>query len=246
VNYYVVDDPRPYHELSNRDLCLKALALVGVIVALFQWRTANRQLRIANHQRATADRTHLFNVYAKALDLLDETEMRTARNWVYKMDSDAFKPQREGWIAMLAEPPESEVSRREAWKNKQRAEKVARGFDRLGLLVREGRIPINLVARFYVTPILRCWINLRPYVEAVRKDRSQNGHMWEFENLAVEIVLKGAQSDAGVWRGVREHENLRMYQASHASDPIDLLENTKHAAGWHAAYAPVRLWIIEE
>jgi hypothetical protein len=87
---------------------------------------------------------------------------------------------------------------------------IARALDQLGYLVREGIVPLNVVARFYSYPTLRCWYQLSPYVAAIRVSRKQPGHMWEWENLVWKII-KGARSGAGIWTGALEHDNLRDY-----------------------------------
>ena len=61
------------------------------------------------------------------------------------------------------------------------AELVARAFDRFGLLIREGQVPVNILARFYVSPGLGCWYQLSRNLNAVRARRNQTGHMWEWE-----------------------------------------------------------------
>src|SRR5437667_302215 len=93
---------------------------------------------------------------------------------------------------------------------KRQAEAIARALDQLGYLVREGIVRLNVIARFYSYPTLKCWYELSPYVAAVRTARNQPGHMWEWENL-VKKVIEGARTDTGLWKGTLEHDNLKEY-----------------------------------
>jgi hypothetical protein len=204
------------------DLCFKALTLVGIGVAV-------RQLLISR-------RSHLFDVYREAMKLLDSDDVRSARNWVYDISPNLFDT--EGWISLNAKPTEPKTSlpgldlearlrlyeeELERYNHKQMAERTARAFDRFGLLVREGRIPIDLVSHFYVTPILRCWYRLAPYIVRVRDKRQQKGHMWEFENLVFAVVKNRVKSGRGVWKNVVAHEGLEAYKATADAVPINLL-----------------------
>jgi hypothetical protein len=123
------------------------------------------------------------------------------------------------------------------------AERTARAFDRLGLLVREGRIPVDLIARFYVTPILRCWYKLGPYIVKVRDKRQQKGHMWEFENLVFAIVKPRVTLGRGVWKNVKAHEGLEAYKEAVDATPINLLHEIEPPKFRDNDYQPPeRLW----
>lgn len=224
------------------DLTIKSLALGGVAVAAWQ---------LCMNRRA-----HLFSVYKEAMALLDDGKTRQARNWVYKMDRNLHD--KEKWLDLTQEPSKPEQSPNQSnktqwsdyevkmcrWNDKQMAEITARSFDRLGLLVREGRIPVDLIASFYVTPILRSWYKLAPYIEAVRLDRKQRGHMWEFENLATKIVIREAKSGKGPWAGVKEHENLEAYKEPNGNNGINLLL-LEHPEYWDSNYGPhENLWYL--
>jgi hypothetical protein len=134
-------------------------------------------------------RIRLFDIYKTVFEMIDEEGMREARHYVQDdMEMDAYSAEKENWLEI-----ESPAKHRgEDWKlDKERAERVARAFDRLGLMVREGRVPINMVARFYSRPTLLCWQKLSPYIRTQRQKRKQPGHMWEWENLVFEILIPG-------------------------------------------------------
>jgi hypothetical protein len=95
------------------------------------------------------------------------------------------------------------------WNLRQAAETTARAYDRLGLFVREGLVPVDLVAAFYVAPVVDGWLRLHRFIEAERVRRGQPGHMWEFENLVYGIILPGLSEGAdSPWAGVGRHEGL--------------------------------------
>lgn len=227
------------------DITIKLVTLVGVGVAVFQ---------LFVNQRA-----HYFNVYRDSMKVLDEEAVRQARHWVYGIDNrNIWK--KEGWLRLGAEPRPKEGAhpkekavceeQKEHWTHKVLAERVAKSFDQLGLLVREGRVPIDLVARFYTTPVLRCWYLLSPYIAAVRGFRDQRGHMWEFENLALGIVVPAVKRGTGPWQGIKEHENLTSYPFHgrklngdlFIKERVNLLE-LRHIDKWDSSYSPEEsLW----
>jgi hypothetical protein len=170
-------------------------------------------------QRA-ARRDHINNVYRVVFEKLDSDEVRAARHYVYEMDKipdgsgglvdrkgkdvSSLTYQNERWLeldAMGASVPEE-------WrKNRTKAEKIARALDQLGFLVREGIVPVNIIARFYTYPALKCWYKLCPYIHEIRTKRDQKGHMWEWENL-VQMIIDKTGDGNGVWKGSRHHDNL--------------------------------------
>ena len=195
------------------DWALKnALPLAGLLALIFYWR-----------QAWAARRDHVSNVYRLVFEKLDSPDVRDARHYVYAMDAikaENGKPverkpdhlseltfEAEHWLELDSDIYSAKDYA--AWKeHKKNAEIVARTFDQLGFLVREGVVPLNIIARFHSYPTLRCWYKLSPYLNEVRKRRGQKGHMWEWENL-VRKVMNGAQSDKGIWKGSREHDNLK-------------------------------------
>lgn len=171
-------------------------------------------------QLAVPVRAQIFGVYAKVREIMDESELREARHWVYATLKAKSVPQGgvkdcrrlfedEHWLDTDAISNPS--ARHDANENRRKAERVMRAFDWLGLFVREGLVPVDLVARFYTYGILNCWYLLWPYIQALRSQqngRDQQGHMWEFEYLATRVVLEGVKEGKGVWKGVKEHDGL--------------------------------------
>jgi len=170
------------------DLGVRILTLV--LVGVGGW-IAIRQLR-------TRNRAHLFEVYREVFGMIDG--VRTERHYLRSINrEETFVA--ENWLDLTkcATDPE--------WmKHRGLAEKVFRTFDQLGLLVRQGRVPLDAIAPFCVVPILRAWYDLWPYIRAVRRQRRQPSHGWHFENLVYGIVLPGLDQNSGIWEGVREHD----------------------------------------
>jgi hypothetical protein len=177
--------------LTYFDLILKLIGIFGLLIAL-----------ITLLFRKKAD---LFQIYTGVFAMVDNKDFREARDYVTRvMEKDTHSREKEDW--------NNPKILDEYKKNKMYADEVARGFDKLGLLVREGQIPLNIIARFYAYPILKCWLKLSVYIQQVRgsKDqdgRGQKGHRWEFENL-VRIVVAGVKSDQVLWENVIDHDNL--------------------------------------
>jgi len=160
-----------------------AAALVGVI-----------GLYIAVRQVAEVRRSHLFDVYTAVMDRLDSPDLRRARHYVYERRPDEL-------VDAVDNPKRTQADR-------QMIELLARSMDQLGFLVRTGRVPIEIIAQFYAYPILKSWVQLSPYIQAARDRRGQQGHMWEFENLAINIVARGVRSQKGPWRDAVKHDEL--------------------------------------
>jgi hypothetical protein len=68
---------------------------------------------------------------------------------------------------------------------RQRLDKLARAYDKVGLLVKHGAVPVDFLFDFYSRPIVVAWTQIRPLVQSVRNDRGQPGHMLKFEILAI-------------------------------------------------------------
>jgi hypothetical protein len=174
-------------------------------------------------QAVAQRRDHVANVYQLVFEKLDLPEIRQARRYVYNMEPDAHVT--EGWLSKdeWRLPPD-------VIQHKQLAEVVARSFDQLGLLVREGVVPINLVAQFYASPALRCWSQLYLYIGECREKRQQNGHMWEWENLVLNTIIPKAKEARGIWKGVYDHDNLQVW--------CDKILNTIDTIRRDTAYKP--------
>jgi hypothetical protein len=136
--------------------------VVAAIVALTAIYPLFRNLR-------SSERSLRFNVYIQVIEMLDE--MRRARHLLYE------KFPREPCDASL-----SQLSREEI----DQLDDLLRTFDKLGLLVKHGVVPLEFVLDFYSYPIVVTWHRLKPYITAERLKRNQPGHMVKFEMLAIE------------------------------------------------------------
>lgn len=154
------------------------------------------------HQLRISVRSQRFDVYKRVFEMVDG--IRLDRHYVGReMSETTFE--KEGWLSLerVAEPePGTPQAHRAS------AERVFRTFDQLGLMVREGVVPVDLVGVFYCRPILEAWSKLCGYIDAVRGQRQQPGHGWHFENLVFEVVIKNLEARRGVWRDQLEHDNL--------------------------------------
>ena len=71
----------------------------------------------------------------------------------------------------------------------KQVDQLAREYDKMGLLVKHGAIPINIVFDFYSKPIVQAWEALQGHITEERKARNQPGHMRKFETLAIGAAL---------------------------------------------------------
>jgi hypothetical protein len=206
------------------------------LIALAAWALIyyRAQASFNRLQANFAKQDHLSGVYRIVFELMDEKKVRDARHIVYEMHpitaKDVAPEQLRDAQYWKGSPTRAEIDA---------ADTVARAFDRLGLLVREGVVPLNIVAHFYVSPAIRCWYKLQPFVGVERDKRMQNGHLWEWENLVLRILIPKIQEGEGVWKGVSKHDGLESYcdkiqrQAYEAPIPSD------------KDYAPAsKLWIV--
>lgn len=216
------------------DIAIKAVGLGALVFAY-------RQL-------LTNTRAHLFTVYKDTFAMLEEPALRVARQWVYEMkDRACFETEK--WIDMAESPPDAKGDQLKHWEHKQHAERTLRLFDKLALLVREGRVPLNFIARFYARPVLLCWYQLSPYVEALRKRRQQPGHHWEYENLVFNIVipaLKGDEVRGGlaIWKGVALHDGL--CTAHVAGTTVNLVGQERLGFRDKDYGPPLNTWVLSE
>jgi len=206
---------------------MNALTIIVAVATIIGGVSTFIGLSYYKKQAWAASRDHLNNVHQLVFERLDRPEVRAARHYVYAMDTavnpkgelEERKPldmsnltfQTEHWLVLGSPECAWTELQQEPWKqNKAKAEIMARALDQLGYLVREGIVPLNVVARFYSYPTLRCWYQLSPYIEAVRKARRQPGHMWEWGNL-VKKIIEGARKKEGIWKGTLDHDNLKEY-----------------------------------
>ena len=186
--------------INSFDLLIRLLGLIVAITALF----------IASASWITSRRAHLLSVYNDTMKLMDTPEMRDARHYVYSLRSKPGKNVQKNTIPTFDEQHLNELKDKE---NIKKVELVARSFDYLGLLVREGKVPLNIIAQFYASPVIRCWYLLSPYINKVRSpdERNQPGHMWEWENLVNNIIIPRLNENESIWKGVKDHDELENY-----------------------------------
>jgi hypothetical protein len=180
-------------------------------------------------QARAAWESNVSAVYRFVFELLDSKIVRDARHLVYELNPETHNE--EYWSKLLPSDP-----------TRAAADLTARKFDQLGLLVREGVVPVNVVARFYASPILRCWYNLQPFVGHERKKRKppQQGHLWEWENLVFDVIMPSIRPGKGVWSGALKHDQLE--------DVCDKIESQRisHAIMSDKDYRPANnFWVLK-
>jgi cytochrome c-type biogenesis protein CcmH/NrfG len=116
-----------------------------------------------------SERSLRFNVYNQVLEMLEQT--RQARHLLYDK--------------VPKEPSEASLSQLSPDETEQ-LDELVRTFDKLGLLVKHGVVPLDFVLDFYSYPIVVAWHRLEPHVTTQRRKRNQPGHMVKFEMLAIE------------------------------------------------------------
>ena len=163
-------------------------------------------------------------------------DIRCERHYLRLIDrEETYKT--ESWLDLAVVAQHGDLKAHRA-----QAEKVVRSFDQLGFLVREGRVPVDTIARFNVVPILHAWYALSPYVLAVRKQRGQPSHAWHFENLVYGIMLPGLDSGRGPWRGVLAYDFPETDKERHTW--LNVVRGERPSSGDCAPGYPgrVRLW----
>jgi hypothetical protein len=109
------------------------------------------------------NRQHIrMNIYYKVIERLEN--IRDQRHEVYSLENINFKL----WTI----------------QNCTAVEKVCREFDIVGIIYNQKLIPKRLIKRFYSYPITKCWQICSAYIENIRSQRNQPGHMQQFQNLA--------------------------------------------------------------
>jgi hypothetical protein len=71
----------------------------------------------------------------------------------------------------------------------EKLDTLARSYDKVGLLVKHGVVPVDFLFDFYSRPIVTGWTHIGPLVRNERNSRDQSGHMLKFEVLAVGASL---------------------------------------------------------
>lgn len=152
-------------------------------------------------------KTQLLALYSQVFLMVDG--IRSDRHYIASANfarSTKDAPAIDTYIAECWLDPAALASHPDWADHRASAERVFRAFDQLGLLIREGRVPLNAITRFYVRPILEAWYKLGPYIKAVRDKKDQPSHGWEFENLVYDIILPNLKLNRGLWEGVQGHD----------------------------------------
>lgn len=225
VDQKLANESREIHASKAEEFTTMASGITAIasVITMF---IAGIAIFYYHEQARAATAEHLNNVHQLIFERLDSSEIREARHYVYDLDTfeidgevkellpsetSGFTYQSEQWLLLSTPKFKGSEEQKEQWKkNKAKAERVARALDQLGYLVREGIVPLKVVARFYTYPTLKCWYKLCPYIGAIRNRRGQLGHMWEWENL-VKKIIAGYGTDEGIWKGTRNHDNLQEY-----------------------------------
>jgi len=80
------------------------------------------------------------------------------------------------------------------------AETVCSSLDRTGYVAYRDLVPVELVLEGYHPIVARCWVVLKPFVEAVREDRPQRNYQKYFEYLAQETFKRYmSEEEATQW-----------------------------------------------
>lgn len=211
---------------------LTQLVLVAVAAwALIYYRA---QAKFNRLQVNFAKQDHLSGVYRFVFEIVDSKQDRDARHVVYEMHPSA------GNNVSLEKVRDAQYwNGSPSMQDKDAADTVARAFDRLGLLVREGVVPLNIIAHFFASPAIRCWYKLQPFVGVERDKRMQNGHLWEWENMVFQTLIPNIQAGEGIWKGVSKHDGLEVL----CNEILD----QKHKAPIPSdrAYSPAsKLWVL--
>lgn len=63
---------------------------------------------------------------------------------------------------------------------------LARAYDKLGLLIKHGVVPLEFVLDYYSKPIVSAWKYLEPFVQEVRRQKRRPGYWKKFQRLAMQ------------------------------------------------------------
>lgn len=107
------------------------------------------------------------NAYNKALDILQSDDIRMARKYVLQ------KLQNKN----ITEWTEEDI------KN---AEKVCQSYDVVGIMIRNGMLPLEVIVDSWGSSLRLTWATLKPFVENHRSMRGATEFWDDFEYLASE------------------------------------------------------------
>lgn len=154
-------------------------------------------------------KTNLFNAFKEAVKSLEEEH--AFRSKVYAQDSAGFnKPP---WSLVGTAGSDGKWPGKEHWPwsddvSEEKLNKLCRAFDTIGLMVRLGVMPVDIVATYFSRPTLMTWLKCAPFIRARRRFSKHPGFRWHFEFLVFNVVIPGILSDKGPWRGMRDLDKL--------------------------------------
>lgn len=114
------------------------------------------------------ERSLRFGVYYQVIEMMEKT-----REFRRKIERDIKIGKTLEYFNNLEE------------EEKDQFDEVARTFDKLGLLVKHGVVPLDFVMDFYSRPIVGTWLRMQDYIKSQREVKKQPGHMKKFEELAL-------------------------------------------------------------
>lgn len=122
----------------------------------------------AYRQLAAAERNLRFQIYRDLLTMVDEFERERHRiEHEFPKDTTDFD--------FKSLPPEQ----------CEKLERVCRSFDKLGMMVAKGVVPLSFLMDFHTRGLVIVWHRLRPFVQQLRDKRNQKGHFKQFQMLAI-------------------------------------------------------------
>lgn len=147
--------------------------IVGILTVVILWISLYPTLRSLKDQ----ERSLRFGVCYQVMEMVEHTRPMRHRIQNVKIKKDA-KPEdvreemRKFYDTLTKE-------------DKEKFDEVARTFDKLGILVKQGVVPKDFVIDFYSRPIVVTWNRMQYYIKEERDDRPQKRHMKKFEELAL-------------------------------------------------------------
>lgn len=150
---------------------LDAIAASGSIAAAIIASFGLYSLKLASTSIKQTEHSLRFSVYDGIIKMCDEK--RNDRHFLY----DKVSPETPSAESVIELKDPGAV---------EKIDGVARTFDDLGVLVKNGAVPLEFVFDYYSAPIVVTWHRLQPYVDYLRNTKKkQLGHMKKFEILAI-------------------------------------------------------------
>jgi len=146
---------------------LVVVAVLGVGYWFIAWRQFRQNLRLFRRSVIEAEHASRIQALRHVLDIMEQ-----------------YREQRHLLEEKIAADPDFDVMK-VSDSEKKNLDTLARSYDMLGVLVKQGVAPVEFVMDFYSRPLVRAWQYLEPMVRTEQRNRKQPGHMHKFEVLAV-------------------------------------------------------------